>query len=255
MEKTFNRVKTPHLIMLFLIFILTTGMNNANAQQPVNINKETSVNILRAQQSVPEAFLKEAKVARVFEINPVLQRVGSVNMGDIVNLQLFENDVYTAQISSMATDVNGNFTLTLKLPEYPMSFAYITTNRAGKSLVNVSIPEKNRTFSSKCGIYSDTSYLIEIDKTQCLSLENDAIEIPQGIELIDEENSNTKNTLAQNAPLQIQSGTCIASGSPTAPAQIDILIVYTPAAAAWAENEGGIANTIAGVMEKNKRSC
>ena len=69
------------------------------------------------RNSVPQEFLKGSKKSREFGINPTLQHAG-INIGDIVNLQLFENDNFVSSVSKIVTDVNGNFTLTLKLRDY-----------------------------------------------------------------------------------------------------------------------------------------
>jgi len=69
------------------------------------------------KNSVPQEFLKGSKKSRDFVINPTLQRAG-INIDDTINLQLFENDNFVSSVSKIVTDVNGNFTLTLKLRDY-----------------------------------------------------------------------------------------------------------------------------------------
>ncbi|GHV08547.1 hypothetical protein FACS1894160_3010 [Bacteroidia bacterium] len=233
---------------------------NVWAQQTINLNRgkaDFQSKKAAAPANIPQEYLEEAKVARVFAINPALQRAESVNVGDVVELQLFENSNYTATVSNIVTDVNGNFTLSLKLPEYPMGIAVITTNTEGKSFVNVSIPELNENFASRSSLYSDVSYLLEMDKSKVLKSENDAVEIPQSIMIPIEENVEgdiVKGKKKRALPAPTADG-CLPSSSlsPTDPAQIDILIVYTPAAEAWANRmEGGITNTLAGAMAKTK---
>ncbi|MDD4191720.1 MAG: hypothetical protein PHI28_10335, partial [Mangrovibacterium sp.] len=77
---------------------------------------------------VPRKFVENAKTARLFVINPTLQKAEEdVKVNDIVKLQLFENAQYTASVSKIATNRNGNYTLALKLPDYPMAYGMITT--------------------------------------------------------------------------------------------------------------------------------
>ncbi|MDR2684804.1 MAG: M12 family metallo-peptidase [Prevotellaceae bacterium] len=243
---------TKKLFTLLLISILCTEITQAQAVYDLNANPQKELK--ETKDFIPQEFIAAAKMSRVFVLNPVLQKADNVKIGDIVNLQLFENQVYTSQITKIATDVNGTLTLTLKLPEYPMSYAFITTSKEGKSLVNVTLVEQNRTFTSKSNVYSDTGYLIEIDREKRLKSESDGVEIPQKKEIVIEANTenNKKKVALQNAPQNVQiSCTRDANLSETDAAQIDIIIVYTPAAADWANSEeNGIANTIAGAMQQ-----
>ena len=226
------------------------------AQRVINLNDETvdvrsrvaSVNI------IPQEFLSEAKASRTFAINPVLQNSNNVSVGDIINLQLFEGQSYTATISDTATNVNGNFTIKLKLTDYPMSFGFITTNREGKSLFSVSIPEHNQKFTSRGSIDSQASFLIEIDGNINLNLDKDYKEIPTLTPMDDDGENHKTGQFPQRAQAPTTSQdpvNCTRNPNLTGtdPATIDVLVVYTPAAATWAaQNEGGITNTIAGAM-------
>ena len=236
-----------HLLTLILLCVAM----NIWAQQVINLNDETTKFGFEAvaANTVYQDFFSEAKMSRTFKINPALQSANNISVGDIVNLQLFEDNNYTATISSITTDVNGTLTIMLKLSDYPMAVAFITTSSETKSLVSVSIPEQDKIFVSRGSIYSDNSYLIEIDKTDILPLINDAIEIPDESEEIIIEGENSENVQRQRAvaPATIS---CSPNTSllPTDPAQIDILMVYTPAAATWAASNGGINSIIASAM-------
>ena len=194
---------------------------------------------------VPREFLEKAKAARFFAINPALQHAeGNVKVNDIVKLQLFENAQYTATVSAIITNINGNYTLTLKLPDYPMALGMITTSREGKSLFMLKMPELNRTFISSTNMYSDVSYLLETDVTNELKCENDEVQIPEetAIPVQNDEQTNSEN-------VRLRASGISTDLAPTDPAQIDVMVVYTPAAAEWAaSNEGAISNTIEGAM-------
>jgi len=222
------------------------------AQRVINLNDDNIVLKKSTATAIPQEYLKEAKSARTFALNPVLQRSENVSVGDIVNLQLFENQNYNSTISNITTDVNGTLTLTLKLPEYPMAYALIITGKNGKSFVSVSIPEFKQYFGSRYNVNSSMNYLVEIDenKRELPNLENDAIELPKGIE-IPIGNEKINSTISPRASKGIQA-TCTASSSlgETDPATIDLLIVYTPAAAttSYVSNRGGIDNVIASMI-------
>ena len=261
-EKSNRRMKTKDhfkdrgiskgLTHFFVCFGLIFGSFALSAQTVHNLNGAQGTASLRsADYSIPQEFLKDAKDFRNFVINSALQNPKSVTLGDVVNLQLFEGKSYTATISDAVTDVNSNFTLTLKLHDYPMAFGYITTNKKGKSLFSVSIPELNQKFVSRGNINYQTCFLIEINDNNSINLEDDYKEIPTGIAVNDDHNWGKSQTLRSSR------GALSCTRDPnlkgTDPATIHLLIVYTPAAAAWANaNEGGIENTLAGAMAQTK---
>ena len=221
-------------LLLLISYFFTFSME---AQTVHNLNKysvQGTFSLINTKNSTDQFFFKEAKNARIFEINPALQSAQSVRINDIVNLQLFEGKVYRAKIERIVTDVNGNVTLTMKLPDYPMAFAIITTSKEGKSLVNVSIPELGMSFGSRYGIKSNDYYLIEIDesKVERLPMENDAITFPHP----------TAASTANSAP--------VTRADPNAPATIDLLVVYTPAArtSTYASSHSGINGVIAAMV-------
>ncbi|MCL1943857.1 MAG: T9SS type A sorting domain-containing protein [Candidatus Azobacteroides sp.] len=245
MEAETIQKNAASLKRVFVFLMLVCASMNVPAQRVINLNDENADFNLRAALAdiIPQELLKEAKAYRVFAINPALQNAKSVSVGDIVNLQLFEGKTYTATVSNIVTNVNGNFTLTLKLPDYPMAFAIITTSPEGKSLVTVSIPEFAQNFGSRYG--SDArSYLIEIDesKIERTHFENDDISISKEAEVsVTDVDGNVKTP-----PLRSAQASCGPDvfADPDNPATIDLLVVYTPAAASYANSYGGINNII-----------
>jgi len=142
----------------------------------------------------------------------------------------------------------------LKLPDYPMAFGFITTNREGKSLFSVSVPEYNQIFSSRGNIHSQTKFLIEFREDAAIRSKNDYLEIPVFTPM-SEDRYNQETALSQIPEIGQNPLSCSRNPNLTGtdPAIIDVLVVYTPAAATWADqNEGGIANTIAGAMARTK---
>ncbi|MDR2824677.1 MAG: M12 family metallo-peptidase, partial [Prevotellaceae bacterium] len=238
----------------YLAFLMFTCIAvSVLAQRTINLN--VGKPDFTKQVTIPQQYLKEAKTARVFAVNPALQHAESVKVGDIVTLQLFENDNYTAHISHIVTDVNGNFTLLLKLPDYPMAYAMITTNREGKSLFTLNLTETGQIFASRSSINSDIGYLIEIDENIILKSVSDGLSVPQQTAISIDQNTKGRavdvrqNLAPQAAPDALLLNCLTSVTSPTAPAAIDVLMVYTPNAAAWAASyEGGITNTIASAM-------
>lgn len=238
-------------ICLLLLLSMCVQMT-VFAQRVINLNDESQASLRTSMPGViPAEYVKEAKSARTFAVNPVLQRSENVSIGDIVNLQLFEDQTYTSKISDITTDVNGTLVLTLKLPEYQMAHAFVITGKEGRSLVSVSIPELGKSFGSRCNVNSSDDYFIEIDekKREFPVLGHDIVEIPKetaipGI-------NGTDPTISFRAPQGITAD-CTANPSLGVddPAIIDLLIVYTPAAAAtsYVSSHGGIDAVIASMI-------
>ena len=238
-----NGVRTK-MFALFVFGIFLTSLS-IKAQRIYNLNADVQPRTLRSSEYLLQEFLKEAKTARTFTINPALQRAGNLMLNDVINLQLFENNNYPATIRNIVTDVNGNFTLTLEMPDYPMAWAIITTSIAGKSLINVSIPELGLSFASRYSLDTNGYYLIEIDKNKigCPNLENDAIEIPKSIEVDGNPALQLRSTKATDCGPTHSTNT-------DSFAKIDLLIVYTSAAAntPYTIQHGGINSVIASMI-------
>ena len=243
--------KKSSLKTLLLVIVVAFGGFALSAQTVHNLNStSTQAAALRGASASITTEFPEAKVARSFAINPALQRAGSVSVGDIIALQLFEESTFTAFVRAITTEVNGNFTLSLSLPDYPFASGFITTGTNGNSLVSVSIPERNQEFSSRTNVQTRTSYLIQVDENLNIRLPSRALEIPiiPTMEEVDGGmrigSASTRST-ANCTPwwLDIPG---------TAPATIDLLVVYTAAAATWAASRGGINNVIAGKMARTR---
>ena len=226
---------------LTVIFCLCTATSTAQTVHNLNSNMSQVLPYNSVNDVFRHNFSAEAKAVRLFSMNIALQNADNVNIGDTVVLQLFENQIYISVITNTIIDVSGNFTITLSLPDYPMAFAIITTSSDGKSLVNVSIPELDKSFGSRYNRENaDEFYLIEIDKKKIErpTMENDAIPIPA-----------SSQQLQDIPPPQPVLPNCIPTiGSNTnTPATIDLLVVYTPVAAnsSYANSHGGINNVIA----------
>ena len=229
---------------LLTLLLLCLSLN-ISAQRVINLNDENIAVRATSSSVIPQEFLEEAKIARTFAINPALQRAEKVEIGDIIQLQLFCESNYKAEVVRTITDVNGNFTLTLSLPDYPFAFGFITTDTNGRSLISVSIPERNKEFASRGNVNSRTNYLIQIDENATIRLPSQPMEIPVEIEVFMEDEENIQRT---NLRSNINCNP-YAHLSGTDPARIDLLIVYTQAAATWsAQNEININNTIALAM-------
>ncbi len=254
-NRTKNNRNTAIKQILFILFV--TISFNLLGQQVHNLNNNSKQMeaYLNSLDAMPQHDLSEGVInIRSFEINPNLQNARKISTGDTIVLQLFKDKNYQAIVHANYTDINGNFTIILKLSDYPMASGFITTSRKEKSLFSISIPELNQEFISKGNVFSPIDFLIEIENTIDTNLKNDYLEIPKEIPAIelkeDEgyiiEKDLLPDTEADGYPCEKDPNL---KGSD--PATIDLLIVYTPAAKLWADtNTNGIENAIAGAMAK-----
>ena len=232
-------MKKRYFNYMMIAFISLCTSAYGWAQKTINLNEEgVRTQTQSTPQNVPAEYLKTAKMARSFTINKTLQSTQGVNVGDVITLDLFTDKSYEAKVSKVTTDVNGTLAITAKLIRYPLGSVIITTATNKKSLVMVNIPELNEKYVSRGSISSPQSYLIQVDKAKedIKRGENDAILPPPSSTSADKETDARKLKT-------------FADGGVNDPANIDIMIVYTPAAEQWSnDNEGGIANTIAGAV-------
>ena len=251
MYKKFIRTERLKRRLFFFIGLVLLFCNFSLLGQTVH-SLEKAEYLKSMEDTPPQEFLENAKACRSFAINPVLQNAMTVSVGDTIDFQLFEKKNYKAVVSGSYTNVNGNFTLILTLPDYPMARGIITTNKTGKSLFSLSIPEQNQEFISKGSLYSPTDFLIEMDENTEMELKNDVIEVPEEppAEPAEEDiHKEEGRIIEKDADINPCLWDTTLKG--TDPAIIDLLIVYTPAAEAWAAtNQNGIDNVIAAAMAK-----
>ncbi|MDW7759794.1 MAG: M12 family metallo-peptidase [Acidobacteriota bacterium] len=186
----------------------------------------------------PPDFPAAARL-RPVALTPDITTSGRLAEGDRLVLDLFPGRMYTALIDSTDLNVNGTWTVRGRIEEYPFGYVLISTT-GGRSLGAVRIPEKGERYIIQSEPEALTHYLIE-------PLADHPDEVQVGPPLI------PPGPGAQEIQDIEKIAAATAAAGPQDPAQIDVMIVYTPAAREWAEaSGGGIANVIAQAMAKAK---
>lgn len=181
--------------------------------------------------SIPEAIRM-----REFFLNPQVQTVGFANVGDTLLLNLFQDKNYKAIIKSINIDVNGTYVICSKIISFDYSYCIISTYQ-DKSFITINLPENDESYkinyNNQCHKYN----LIQIDNSKVINIEeSEGIEPP-----VEEVNKTHVPYVSENIYLEDKSKAISEFDTVT----ITILIVYTPAAAAWSlANETNINNTI-----------
>lgn len=217
----------------------------------LNINDDAYNTISLKSIKTNYNFEIAIKQARPFTLNHLLLKQGSASIGDTLFLDLFSGKKYLSIIQSITTDINGTTVLVTKLCDFKFAYCFVSINTKN-ILITIDIPELNEKYCTRFQGIKNNQYLLQLDlnnlyeyKDGCVGkTENDTIK-----------NSQRPNKFQRKIEVDKELSTLKSSRqkfSANDTAQIDILVVYTPAAKYWAEsNEGGIDNTISQAIAKS----
>ncbi|MEM4531555.1 MAG: M12 family metallo-peptidase, partial [Thermofilaceae archaeon] len=156
-------------------------------------------------------------------------------IGTAVVLNLFSDRLYTAVVDRVSVDVNGVVTLRARVNGSPFGYFLVSTSE-GRSLGDIRIPEKNEHYIILSDRETRKHFLLEIAAVQ---------EVPEGPPLVPPAKADPSGTIEESrSPLLGR------QPNPNTTAEIDLLVVYTPAARDWADEwGGGLLNVIAQAIE------
>lgn len=190
----------------------------------------SSLQALAISPSLPSS-LPQVKQWRPVLFNPVIANQNILTKGDVLNLSLFAGTSYSAQIDRISTNISGTTTIRGRIDGFPLGYVLISTD-GNRSLGSVSIPEKDEFYIIQYESGSGAHYLLNIDANQLDILQDEpspALSLPAS---------------RQSTGMNILSTT--AAGNPLDTVTLDVMIVYTPAARAWANSSAsGIGNVVA----------
>ena len=239
--------------LIIFNFIVIFGISSISAQnKSFSLNDSFGTNYKEISSlKLNETFTsKNAKRFRPLFINPIVQTKALIAVNDTILLDLFVDKRYKAYIDKITVDVNGTLTIRARLVNYSYGYCVISTYN-GQSLITITVPETNELFMSYFDRPTNNYFLLQIDKSRQKALEGSPPLIPTSD---DQQNNNSIQKIQYN-PLQFsldknaktKSGNILNDES--TPDIITVMIVYTPAAAAWAiANETDINNTIGTLM-------
>ena len=239
-------------IFAFALFGLILILDAYAQPKRFDINNVISSSLKSAE--VDDNFDVSVKKARPFALNPMVRNFNNVTIGDTLQLALFSGKEYLSVVQSKTTDVNGTTVLVAKLTGFQFAWCFISISDQSV-LVTVDIPERKEKYITRFQPQKGTQYLVQLDENNLDILEDGQSPIPDndalGMSNLPKEKE--RNILNEKNVRQDNTGLKSAQISPGVndSAQIDILVVYTPAAKEWADTyEGGINNTISQAMAK-----
>lgn len=168
------------------------------------------------------------------EINAKALQPGAVNVGDSILVEPASGVVFTIRVSKVATDINGTLSWTGEVAGHPNGYFLLSVSE-GQALGSIELPDES------------ARYLLRYDTTLQRHLAYDAL--PGGWYALEDSPSpspppdvlNVSTTTA--APL---------SDAPADNINLNIMVVYTPAARTWAGGVSGMNTVIAQAIARGQ---
>ena len=153
-------------------------------------------------------------------------------------LNLFPGKEAEATIERATTNVNATFTIRARLSP-PGSGYLVMSTTDGRSLATIRCGDEGKLYRILSDPDTGEHYLVELDSDKLDVPKDCPVEYP--LPLTPGEKLEQQRIREQMTQKEL---------GPQDPADVDVLLVYTPAARDWAaSNEGGIKNTVAIAME------
>lgn len=234
------RKKTMKTLM-FLITIITFNLglhSNDNTRYIELFSKTGLISDNQPADQTLNFFSDRNAVTRYKDvtINPILQNPEGLGAGDIININLFENKNYYGYIDLIDVNLNGTIAVRGKIEDFHYSYFTVSTTE-NLSLASISIPEKSEFYMVKPEVYSQNHYLLQMNQS-LMSIINNESPMLSG-DFIPNSNRYNRNFLNHGDKRDNEI------------VNVDLMIVYTPAAYNWAfYNAGGINNLISQSMQK-----
>ena len=196
-----------------IIFLFLLPFFSLQAQRSININ---APNTVRGNEPVNmDGFGNEVMNVRYFDYNPVLKNLTPQNISDTLLLDFFEDRQLKAVIKHVAESINGDILVRATVLDESYATCIMVISEEGIS-ISVQLPMRNEAFFAvkKQGRHT---------LSQCNLFQLHSSE-PENVEPV-------YNTESSESPLNYDAPT---TRDLNTPVTIDLLIVYTQAAAQWA---------------------
>ncbi len=217
------------------ISVLFTFVANAAVEHPLFLeDRERSLEVGEIES--PGAEFPPIVRQRRTSINPSLTTAAAASAGDRLSATLFDGETILAVIDRVSVDVNGVVLVRARPEAYDLGLIVLSTD-GQHSLGTISLPEKNEQYLVRSDAGPDATVLYQIDVANISRPPHAPSLVPPP--LSPEEESARRMAMPRS--------------NPSASANIDLLVVYTPAAKTWATAyNGGISNVISQAMDRGQ---
>ena len=213
-----------------------------SAQNTININEQSSQSQISLRSSnLPFSVGKDLKGVskqRYFQYNKQLMSLNQKNKGDILLLDFFEGKQYKAAIKNVRKNKNGLTSITGKIENTEFGYCYIVISDDGIT-ISAELPETDEVFiaSTKSGV----SYLFQSSLSARRENELPGSEplIPTNLAQLRTSNDEDQEAIFTIEPEQPP---FTAAESINDDVVIDLMMVYTPAAEAWANSSSSVTD-------------
>jgi hypothetical protein len=220
-----------------LLLSAAIGWSTASAQTTININEPGERQLLRAPNDAATAERRygEAVAERVFVPNARLVGFSPNNVGDTLLLDFFDTQPYRAVVTAVAAAA-GVTGITARLTDGAAGYCFVSVSPQGV-YVSADLPADDLRFvaTGRGGEGRLRQYRLSEQKAHELNC----------IELGDEAASGGRPAAAHADPAEAAGEDAVDEA-----AEIGVLVVYTPAAEAWAAGNGGIEQVVNQAMLK-----
>jgi len=224
--------------LLFVLYVLAAVVDcdvMAARTVPVFHEPRSVRQSSEARPLLPDAAARQFRRWRTAALRPEISRADGLEVGDRLMLGLFDDAAYTAVIDRIHTNINGTVSIRARIEGDPMGYVLISTT-GGQSLGTVSAPGQRRRFR----------ILPTPDGTGHIAAEIN----PQTADELPDADAPTPPFDAPTQPLLSEPTAEPNEQAVPDVTNIDVMVVYTPAALTYAGGSTGMANTIAQAMEK-----
>jgi hypothetical protein len=223
-----------------VLFIIFGFSSETRGSEFLLLKDEPALQSIVAENAMPSlpAGFPSALRSRAVALNPVIASSNVLVPGDVITLNLFADTVLTAQVDRVSKNVNGTVTVRGRIKDYPLGYLIISTTN-NNSLASIQIPETGERYRIQMNTLTGIHYLLEENTDQLDELEDGPTPIPP---------LPTKQEAEETRML---SETTVAGPLDTV-VNLDVMIVYTPAARSWAGGASGIADVIAQAVAKGQ---
>ena len=120
---------------------------------------------IKAKIEAGEGMFGAAKRASKVMLLDKISAEGQLSVNDTLELNLFDDVRYTASIDRISKSTPETVSLRGRLESYPSGYVMISST-AGRSLVNIRIPEKNLAYTILFDPGTQAHYLLENDPAE-----------------------------------------------------------------------------------------
>ncbi|MCL2246629.1 MAG: M12 family metallo-peptidase [Lentimicrobiaceae bacterium] len=212
MEKLVILVLKKVLIVLFLVSFWVP----ANSQNLIELNASGAKN-LQAQESsnlIVKEIFKDADRYRLFDYNKQLVNLNPSHIGDTLLLGFFEDKQYKSVITHVERNYFGRTSIISKIVNTKFGYCFMVVSENTISIA-AELPQEDESFFAV--VKEGTAYLSQVKKSKL-----DATALNCADALIPEQRQQQYEKSGQS------------NKGIDDPVVIDLLMVYTPAAAQWA---------------------